>query len=37
MNGMPPAYNSREMEALVAYIAWLSRGQPVVRVVTGRG
>jgi thiosulfate dehydrogenase len=29
MNGHPPAYNSREMEAMVAYIAWLSRGWPV--------
>lgn len=29
MNGRPPAYNSREMEALVAYIAYLSRGMPV--------
>jgi len=26
MNGKPPAYSSREMIALVAYIAWLSRG-----------
>ncbi|HUY41783.1 MAG TPA: c-type cytochrome [Candidatus Dormibacteraeota bacterium] len=32
MNGRPPAYTSREMTALVAYIAWLSRGTP-----TGRG
>jgi len=29
MNGRPPAYNSREMEALVAYIAYLSRGIPI--------
>ncbi len=29
MNGRPPAYQSKEMEALVAYIAWLSRGTPV--------
>lgn len=29
MNGTPPAYNSREMVALVAYIAYLSRGVPV--------
>jgi thiosulfate dehydrogenase len=28
MNGKPPAYNSREMIALVAYIAYLSRGTP---------
>jgi thiosulfate dehydrogenase len=26
MNGHPPAYNSREMEAMVAYISYLSRG-----------
>jgi thiosulfate dehydrogenase len=26
MNGHPPAYSSREMEAMVAYIAYLSRG-----------
>ncbi len=29
MNGTPPAYASREMIALVAYIAWLSRGTRV--------
>lgn len=29
MNGHPPAYWSREMTAVVAYIAWLSRGSPV--------
>jgi len=29
MNGRPPAYYSREMVAVVAYIAWLSRGTPV--------
>lgn len=28
MNGRPPAYSSREMIALVAYISWLSRGTP---------
>lgn len=28
MNGQPPAYNSKAMIALVAYIAWLSRGTP---------
>jgi thiosulfate dehydrogenase len=26
MNGTPPAYNSKQMIAVVAYIAWLSRG-----------
>ncbi len=31
MNGRPPAYASREMIALVAYIAWLSRGTPTGR------
>jgi thiosulfate dehydrogenase len=29
MNGRPPAYSSRAMVALVAYIAWLSRGTSV--------
>ena len=29
MNGTPPAYNSREMIALVGYIAYLSRGSKV--------
>ncbi|HEY5426589.1 MAG TPA: c-type cytochrome [Candidatus Tumulicola sp.] len=29
MNGRPPAYASKEMVAMVAYIAWLSRGTPV--------
>lgn len=39
MNGRPPAYNSREMEAMVAYITYLSRGaklgskpDPAVRI-----
>jgi thiosulfate dehydrogenase len=39
MNGHPPAYNSREMEAMVAYITYLSRGyklggkpDPAVRI-----
>ena len=27
MNGRPPAYDSREMIAVTAYITWLSRGQ----------
>lgn len=45
MNGRPPAYSSHEMVALVAYIAFLSRGTPVgakpanlglEKVVTGR-
>ncbi len=29
MNGKPPAYYSREMVAITAYIAWLSRGSKV--------
>ena len=29
MNGHPPAYNSREMIALVAYITYLSQGTPI--------
>jgi thiosulfate dehydrogenase len=29
MNGRAPAYSSRPMIAIVAYIAWLSRGTPV--------
>lgn len=29
MNGTPPAYSSKEMIAIVAYIAWLSRDVPV--------
>ena len=37
MNGTPPAYPSREMEALTAYIAWLSQGQPVGTPVSGQG
>lgn len=39
MNGHPPAYHSREMEAMVAYISYLSRGyklgskpDPAVRI-----
>jgi thiosulfate dehydrogenase len=30
MNGRPPAYDSKEMIAMVAYIAWISRGTPVL-------
>jgi thiosulfate dehydrogenase len=29
MNGRAPAYNSKAMIAIVAYIAWLSRGTPI--------
>jgi thiosulfate dehydrogenase len=29
MNGRPPAYSSKEMIALVSYVAWLSRGSLV--------
>lgn len=28
MNGKPPAYTSKAMIAMVAYVAWLSRGTP---------
>lgn len=37
MNGRPPAYTSREMEALTAYIAFLSKGQPVGTKPNGYG
>lgn len=37
MNGTPPAYSSREMIALTAYIAYLSRGASVGRGFTGQG
>ncbi len=30
MNGTPPAYSSKEMIAMVSYIAWVSRGTPVL-------
>lgn len=30
MNGTPPAYDSKEMIAIVAYIAWLSRDTPTM-------
>jgi thiosulfate dehydrogenase len=37
MNGTPPAYDSREMIALTAYIAFLSRGAPVGTGFPGQG
>ncbi len=37
MNGTPPAYSSREMIALTAYIAYLSRGAVVGRGFSGLG
>ncbi len=37
MNGKPPAYASHEMVALVAYIAFLSRGAPVGAGFQGLG
>lgn len=37
MNGTPPAHDSREMLAIVAYIAWLSEGQPVGSSPAWRG
>jgi thiosulfate dehydrogenase len=30
MNGRPPAYDSKEMIAMVSYISWISRGTPVL-------
>jgi thiosulfate dehydrogenase len=36
-NGTPPAYTSREMEAITAYIAWLSKGRPIGSPVPGGG
>ena len=37
MNGTPPAHDSREMLAMVAYITWLSEGQPVGEAPPWRG
>ena len=37
MNGRPPAYTSREMIAMVAYIAFLSRGAAVGTGFPGQG
>lgn len=37
MNGSPPAHGSREMLAIVAYITWLSMGQPVGESPPWRG
>ena len=37
LNGTSPAYDSREMRDLVAYMAWLSRGTPVGRETEGQG
>ena len=36
MNGRPPAYDSKAMIAVVAYIAWLSRGTPAGPPASGR-
>ena len=36
MNGHPPAYYSREMVAITAYIAWLSRGAPTGTGIAGQ-
>ncbi|MDQ2993136.1 MAG: c-type cytochrome [Candidatus Eremiobacteraeota bacterium] len=30
MDGTPPAHDSKEMNAMVAYISWISRGTPVL-------
>jgi thiosulfate dehydrogenase len=37
MNGTPPAYTSRAMIAMTAYIAFVSRGAPVGEGFTGQG
>jgi thiosulfate dehydrogenase len=37
MNGKPPAYDSKEMIAMTAYIAFLSRGAPVGTGFAGQG
>lgn len=37
MNGKPPAYDSRQMVAMVAYLASLSKGIPVGLRVAGQG
>lgn len=37
LNGTSPAYDSREMRDMVAYMAWLSRGTPVGRETEGQG
>jgi thiosulfate dehydrogenase len=37
MNGTPPAFSSREMIALTAYIAYLSNGAPVGSGFAGQG
>jgi thiosulfate dehydrogenase len=37
MNGKPLAFDSAEMNAIMAYMKWLSSGVPVGTNVTGRG
>lgn len=37
LNGKSPAYDSREMRDMIAYMAWLSRGTPVGRETEGQG
>lgn len=37
MNGKPLAFDSTEMNAIVAYMKWLSTGVPIGANVTGRG
>lgn len=37
LNGRSPAYDSREMRDMIAYMAWLSRGTPVGRETEGQG
>ncbi len=37
LNGRSPAYDSREMRDIIAYMAWLSRGTPVGAETEGQG
>lgn len=37
LNGRSPAYDSREMRDMIAYMAWLSHGTPVGRETEGQG
>jgi len=37
MNGKPLAFDSAEMNAIMAYMKWLSTGVPIGTTVTGRG
>ena len=37
LNGSSPAYDSREMRDMIAYMAWVSRGVPVGATTPGQG